>query len=412
MSEATHTRVRSSMESFLDEYQLVRIGLGLSGLAYIGVVVVAGLWNERLNPIVVVLLVVTAHALWCRLRRIRSPRVMLLLDLTLWGWVMSLPVDKPTVATASFAFLALLTVLFADGYWSPIFLVYVTGWYGYAYFSDRPVDADSISEFTPVVFTMACLAVVVYYVTRWLGRLDANRSQMMGTVSHELRNNLTGMIGVTDLVLSTDELSTDQVGELIRLANQQAVDAAEIVEDLLTASRLESSAMDVNMTPVDVNAEVNTTVRRFAGEGTDVSVDATPELSHASADALRVRQILRNLISNAVRYGGPTISVSTQSSGERVEVIVRDDGEGVPPKEETTIFLPYRRSTASRRAVSSVGLGLWICKQLAGAMGGDLTYTRENDLTEFTLILRLDTSDDARHAALAATALEVPVLLE
>jgi signal transduction histidine kinase len=381
------------MESFLDEYQLVRMGLGILGLAYIGVAALAGYWDTQLGPIVTVLVIVTGHALWCRWRRVRSPRVMLLLDLTLWGWVMGLPANKLTVATASFVILTLLVVLFADGYWIVLFLLYITGWYGYAFFSERPSDGNPIGEFGPIVLTVACVAIVIYYVRRWLGRLDANRSQMMGTVSHELRNNLTGMIGITDLLDISDDLSLEQVKELIGLANQQALDAAEIVEDLLTVSRLESSALEVSSEVVDVNSEVATVVRRFAGEGTDVSADVDAGLPPARGDSLRVRQVLRNLISNAVRYGGPAIEVTTRFVGDKIEIVVSDDGEGVPDDDKSTIFLPYRRSTVTRRHASSVGLGLWICRQLASAMGGELEYRRPDELTEFVLRLRVDTPE-------------------
>lgn len=398
-ASASHIALRSSMESFLDEYQLVRIGLGVLGLAYVGVVVVAGMWSPWLIRIVVVLLIVTGHAIWCRWKGIRSPRVMLMLDLTLWGWVMSLPVDKPTVATASFAFLTLLTVLFAEGYWIAFYFLYITAWYGYAFFNEYPISGDSVSEFAPVVLTIGCLAVVVYYVRRWLGRLDANRSQMMGTVSHELRNNLTGMIGVTDLVGDNEDLAPEQIRELIRLANQQAVDAAEIVEDLLTVSRLESSALDVGTEAVDVNNEVATVIRRFAGEGTDVTLNVASDVAEVTGDTLRVRQILRNLISNAVRYGGPKIEVTTRASGDRVEIIVSDDGEGVPQEDESTIFLPYRRSTFTRRDASSVGLGLWICRQLANAMNAELEYRRSHGRTEFVLRLRVDQPEVAPNPA-------------
>lgn len=382
--------LRSSMESFLDEYQLVRMGLGISGLAYMAVVAVSGLWDDQLNPIVAVLLVISGHAVWCRWRRIRSPRMMLLLDLTLWGWVMTLPANRLTVATASFAILMLMAVLFADGIWIVVFSLYITAWYAYAFFSEHAFDGYSVKEFGPVVLTVACLAIVVHYVRQWLGRLDANRSQMMGMVGHELRNNLTGMIGVTDLIAISEDLNLEQIKELVSLANQQALDAAEIVEDLMTASRLESSALDVSVEAVDVNAEVATVARRFAGEGTDVRVNVAPALPAAGADALRVRQVLRNLISNAVRYGGPTIEVATRATGDQVEIVVSDDGEGVPREDESTIFLPYRRSTVTRRHASSVGLGLWICRQLASAMGGDLEYRRIHDVTEFVLRLPVD----------------------
>lgn len=377
---------RSSMESFLDEYQIVRLIMSGGGLVLMGILLIVGNWDDRVVPVAGVLVLVGAHALWCRVRHIRLPRTMLALDLTLWGWVMVLISDDVPITTASLAFLALLSVLFSSGGWTVGFLTYLAAWYGIAFFLGAGSSVQTIGVFVSVLFTVGGVVTVMWRVKRWLGRLDANRSQMLGTVSHELRNNLTGMIGMTELVGSED-LEPGEVRELIALAHLQAVDAAEIVEDLLTASRLERSALHVEMTSVDVNREVETTVRRFAGEGMAIEVDLAADLPGARGDALRVRQVLRNLFSNAARYGGSSVSVRTTRDGDRLCIVVGDDGDGVPLEDEGTIFLPYRRSTTTRRHVASVGLGLWICRQLAHAMGGSLEYQRVDDRTEFVFTL-------------------------
>jgi signal transduction histidine kinase len=209
---------------------------------------------------------------------------------------------------------------------------------------------------------------------------------MLGTVSHELRNHLTGVLGLTQLVGTGPDLTEVEIRELVNMAYQQAADASEIVEDLLTATRLERSALSVTLGRVSVNDEVVTTGRRFTGEGVQLVVETAPDLPLVVADALRVRQVLRNLVSNAVRYGGPVIRISTLVVGEVVQIVVADNGDGVPPEDETTIFQAYRRSTVARDA-TSVGLGLWISYQLARAMRGDLEYRRIDGRTEFVLTL-------------------------
>jgi signal transduction histidine kinase len=385
---------RSSMESFLDEYQIVRIIMSVGGLVVMPLQVLVSGWDDRVIPIAIALVLVGAHAEWCRVRKVRTPRIMLALDLTLWGVVMALIPDQPAITTATLAFLTLLTVLFSSGWWTAGFLVYLAGFYGFSYFTGRGVDMDAVSDFQSVVFTVAGVALVMWRVKGWLSRLDANRSQMLGTVSHELKNNLTGMIGMTELV-GTEDLAPEEVRELIGLAHMQALDATEIVEDLLTASRLEQAALSVAIAPVDINAEVTTTVRRFAGEGMRISLDLDDTLTPAGGDGLRVRQVLRNLLSNAERYGGSSVGVRTFEEDGWLRIVVSDDGEGVPLEDEGTIFLPYRRSVATRRHASSVGLGLWICRHLASAMGGALEYRRRGDVTEFIFSLRKHDSDDA-----------------
>ena len=377
---------RSSMESFLDEYQFVRLVMSFGGLVLMVVLLSLGSWEPKVVPIALVLLLVGGHATWCRVRGIRAPKSMLALDLTLWGWVMTLIADFPAITAASLAFLVLLVVLFADGVWPFVFLPYIAFWYGLSYFGSSGFSAESWRTYSSVLFTVAGLAAVMWRIKGWLGRLDANRSQLIGTVSHELRNSLTGMIGMTELVGSED-LTLAEVEELVGLAHSQAVDAAEIVEDLLTVTRLERSALSVELSDVDLNAEAETTVRRFAGEGMAIVEDLADDLPLAQGDALRVRQVLRNLVSNAERYGGSSIEIKTLRAGEVVQVIVADDGDGVPPEDESTIFYPYKRSAGTNRHASSVGLGLWICRQLADAMSGNLEYRRVAGMTEFVLTL-------------------------
>ncbi|MDP9495948.1 MAG: HAMP domain-containing histidine kinase [Actinomycetota bacterium] len=412
VTPATAAPQRSSMESFLDEFQKVRLYLSIGGLALIAVFAGGGRWNGLLLPSGIGLLLMGIHAAWCRHRHIRSPRSMLALDLTIWGSMMLLMSDFPALAAASLAFLSLLTVLFSDGRWMATFLLYVTTWFGISFFAGTGLNIEDAGVFVAIVFTVGGMDVVMYRVRGWLGQLDGNRSQMLGTVSHELRNNLTGMMGLTDVLQSATDMSPSETKELLGLAHQQAVDASEIVEDLLTASRLESSALSVDVEAVDLNLEVATTVRRFVGEGTQVSIEVEEDVPLARGDSLRVRQILRNLISNAVRYGGSAIHLTTRVAGEHVQVVVSDNGEGVPAEDEATIFLPYRRSINARRDSASVGLGLWICRQLAQAMGGTLEYRRVEESTQFVLTLGAHDRDPARspQALAASGARPLPIL--
>ncbi|CAN5869397.1 hypothetical protein BH23ACT5_BH23ACT5_12620 [soil metagenome] len=385
-SQNSADRQRSSLESFLDEYQLVRIAINLGGLALTLVLLAGGWWQggSKVTSVLVPLFI-GGHAAWCHFHRIRAPHSMLLLDTTLAGAVMLTLADNPSVAVLLFAFVALLAVLFTQGVWMAALLTYATAWYVVAALSTGMVDtwASLIGD----LFLVAALVMVIFRVRRWLGRLDANRSQMLGTVSHELRNNLTGVLGLTEVVATINDLEPAEARELIGMANQQATDATAIVEDLLTASRLEGSELTLTSEKVDINAEVTATAHRFRGTGTAIGLTLADDLPAVWADSLRVRQAIRNLLSNAIRYGGPNITVATRHSADTVEVTVRDDGEGVPPDDAKTIFLPYRRSTQGRRDASSIGLGLWICRQIAHMMGGSLEYQRRGDFTEFVLTL-------------------------
>lgn len=377
------------MESFLDEYQYVRLALSILGLILLGVVTLISGWKPMFPVFVAVPIAIAAHSTWSLVKGVRSPIPMLLLDLTLWGGVMALNHGTPIVNPGTYAFLSLLPILFANTYWTVAgLLAYLASWYGVSYFLGAGLTSTTIGLFLSVLITVAGIDAVILRIRMWLSRLDANRSQVLGTVSHELKNNLTGVLGMTELVTTQDDLSQDEAAELIDLAHQQALDATEIVEDLLTVSRLERAALSLEVQPVNLPEEVAATSRRFNGEGTAVvvTVEDVPEVV---ADPLRVRQILRNLISNAVRYGGENIEVLTRSNGTEAQVVVRDDGEGIPREDLSTIFLPYRRSTKTPSTGTSVGLGLYISRQLAEAMGGRLEHRRTNGWTEFILALRL-----------------------
>lgn len=383
-------RQRSSIESYLDDYQAVRLHLNAAALVVV-IAALVGDWapsDGLVAPRVAILTVIILHAAWCAVRLVRAPISMLALDITLLGALMFTLPGYTSVMTGIFGFLALVVVLFTERS-RPYFLLYLTGWYALAFLNGGAISSERVADLFGSLFAVGAIVAVMIRVRMWLGQLDANRSQTVGTVSHELRNSLTGVLGFTQLVAESSDVDPE-IRELVLAANRQAVDANEIIEDLLTASRVEAAALRVTVRPVDVNDEASTVARRFHGEDREIHLHLADGLLPAMADALRVRQAIRNLVSNAVRYGGPDISIITGMTGGEVELIVRDNGDGVPVEEEASIFLPYRRSTRGRQDPNSIGLGLWICRHLARAMGGDLQYRRNDGFTEFVLTLPID----------------------
>jgi signal transduction histidine kinase len=317
--------------------------------------------------------------------------------------------DDPAIATATLAFLSLLVVIFGDGWLMSVLLGVLGVAFAAAHFGVNGLSAYSTASMVSVLFTVGGVVVVLLRVRRWLRRLDGYRSQMLGTVSHELRNSLTGMLGLTQIVGEMPDLEPAEARELIDLAHRQAVDASEIIDDLLIASRIEHSGLTVDVAEVDLADEISTVANRFAGEGRLTVSEPGDGLPAACADPLRVRQILRNLISNAIRYGGPHVVLSTLVRGDQIDVTVWDDGGGVPAEDEDTIFLPYRRSASGRRHPSSVGLGLWICRQLATAMRGTLSYN--HDAVGTALVLTLPKAGDPAmpSAAIASEQVRRPI---
>jgi len=208
------------------------------------------------------------------------------------------------------------------------------------------------------------------------------KDEFIAKVSHELRTPLTAVVGLTS-EMSAMDLTEEEQSELMLLVSGQAAEMSYIVEDLLVASRAEMGTIALDRTYVDLDTEMRKTI-----SGLGVTVQEVPEnVPGVFADASRVRQILRNLLTNADRYGGPNRRVLAGTIFDKAWVEVRDDGEGVSPSAASTIFEPY--STAHSGNTGSVGLGLSVARQLAELMGGTLTYHRDRGETVFRLELPL-----------------------
>lgn len=214
-----------------------------------------------------------------------------------------------------------------------------------------------------------------------LTRQLEEREQFIAAVSHELRTPLTSIMGLTEeLVNRPLAFGPEEQAELLRIVASETRDVVDIVEDLLVAARAEAGHLTVNVEPCDLGAEA----QRVAELLGDVSIDAgeVPTL----ADPVRLRQVLRNLISNAHRHGGDNVRVVVAASNGSALVEVRDSGDPLTPEDRDRIFLPYER-TRLGGVVGSVGLGLHVARLLTRLMGGDLTYLHDGIETIFRLEL-------------------------
>ncbi len=218
---------------------------------------------------------------------------------------------------------------------------------------------------------------------RDLEELSKFRTTYLATISHELRTPLTAVVGLAATLRDAlDALDPDEVTELVGLIATQAMDAAAIVEDLLVVARAEAGQLVVTAEEIDVVQEAHTAVESVGG-GVPVRGSAPPAL----ADATRVRQILRNLLTNARRYGGPEVWIEVGTADGAVTVTVADNGPGIPEEERERVFAPFQTGSAAKAERGSVGLGLWVSRQLATLMGGSLEYTYTDGISRFTLTL-------------------------
>ena len=222
-----------------------------------------------------------------------------------------------------------------------------------------------------------------------LQELVAAKDQFIATVSHELRTPLTAVVAYSEMLRNREGMEQSDQDEFIELIADQSREVSYLIEDLLVAARLDADSVSISVQPTALRGEVMSVVGPWAPQHrVDVDHDA---LDHTvAADPGRLRQILRNLVSNAVKYGGDEVAVTAVTDDDGMcHVIVRDDGPGVSATQEVSIFEPFEHGGNVEGQPFSMGLGLHVSRGLAQTMGGRLQYRRHEDMTEFVLILPL-----------------------
>ena len=223
-----------------------------------------------------------------------------------------------------------------------------------------------------------------------LEQLVRSKDEFVASVSHELRTPLTAVLGLThELQANRSAFSDEEQNELMEVVAEQSAELSDIVEDLLVAARADIGTLNLHRVQCDLRTEL-ATVMEGLGRNHPETVSDLPVSGMcrpAFADTLRVRQIVRNLLTNAVRYGGTTIRVEFADVQDMSTITVVDSGQGVPDAQRESIFEPYERAHNAVGQPASVGLGLAVSRKLARLLGGDLTYRHHDGWTGFTLAL-------------------------
>jgi len=215
--------------------------------------------------------------------------------------------------------------------------------------------------------------------------VNRSKDQLIANLSHELRTPLTGIYtsALTIEDLGFDDLTVTR--ELNRMIVDQSADLNRMVEDLLVSAQADAGRLSFDIRDTDPVAEVGGVVRELERLGTPITTDVRPGL--VSADPGRLRQVLRNLLSNAIRHGGSAVSIHGAPARDAYVIRVEDDGPGVPDEIEARLFQRFVHQGDRPLIVGSVGLGLSITRVLAEGMGGSITYRRERDRTVFEIRL-------------------------
>ena len=222
-------------------------------------------------------------------------------------------------------------------------------------------------------------------------RLDAARSDLISTVSHELRSPLTSVKGFTKTLLAKwDRFNDEQKRQMLETVHEDADRVTRLLGELLDVSRIDAGRLQLSRRMLDLASVVDPVMDRFrlrsSGRGYEVALDA--DLPRVYADPDKLAQVLTNLIENATNYGQGTVQVTAALDDTVLRCTVTDEGGGIDARHLNHIFTKFFRRSGERHA--GTGLGLYISRGIIEAHGGRIwAETDPGSATRFHFTLPL-----------------------
>ena len=239
------------------------------------------------------------------------------------------------------------------------------------------------------------------------------KSQFLANMSHEIRTPMNGVLGMTELLLSTP--LTERQRQMVHTVQQSATSLLTIINDILDYSKIEAGKLQLEHTDFDLSHLLGDAIQLFSEsarqKGLSLSVTITPSLpTTLQGDPTRLRQILLNLIGNAVKFtaaGSITVSADClkRSAGQiLLRVTIRDTGIGIPPESRARVFDAFAQADGSTtRKFGGTGLGLTIVKQLVHLMGGTVDLESIPGLgSTFGFTVPLEVGPDSKTSSVIA----------
>ncbi len=221
------------------------------------------------------------------------------------------------------------------------------------------------------------IIVTVTDITRYR-EAEELKSTFISVISHELKTPVSLIKGYASTLTRRDaEWDADMVAEIGQVIEEESDRLNHLINNLLDASRLQAGAFKLELDDISLRNLASTVIERFQTQ-TDrhtFVLDIPPDLPLVRADARRIRQVLDNLFSNAIKYApdGGEIRVSARVENNHVVVAVQDQGVGIPYEEQNSVFDRfYRVDSSLRRSTQGVGLGLYLVRAIVKAHGGDV----------------------------------------
>lgn len=246
-------------------------------------------------------------------------------------------------------------------------------------------ERDGAPDFANVMVTITDVSVL-RETERRLKRLLESKDRFVASVAHELRTPLTAVVGFAQELKNQQGLYTErELDEFQELISFHSMEMAMLIEDLLVWARADIGEVRIEPEVFDVAECVRQTLSVMPEANIELVAD--DGAVRAFADPTRTRQIIRNLATNAVRYGGKRITIEVRSERATTFIDVADDGPPIPTDDAARIFEPYQRATAVKAQPGSIGLGLPVSRSLARLQGGDVTVVRIEDRNVFRVSL-------------------------
>ncbi len=262
-------------------------------------------------------------------------------------------------------------------------------------FSDKEVGVcQALANLASISLQNGSLFAQINVANEQLQRLSNLKSDLLHIISHDLKSSLTVISGYAEILLDGPHQVAENWSTILQEIISQTRMMAGLIEDTLAISKIESGVIELNVEDLDIVQPIENLVAIHQHECPFLK-DLPRDLPKVKADKLRIREILDNLITNAIKYSNPgneiTISARLHPEDETLVISVRDRGFGISESELPNLFKKFYRikNDASRR-ISGTGLGLYIVKQMVEAHNGKIwVESKLNEGSTFSFTLPL-----------------------
>ncbi len=217
-----------------------------------------------------------------------------------------------------------------------------------------------------------------------LKELNASKDKFFSIIAHDLRNPFTGLLGITDFIVqNVEKFSSQDVKENVSTLRDSAKTVYTLIENLLTWSRVQRGAMEYQPEEIFLDQLAEHTIRLFTPNAQQKQItlsNQVPKGTHAFADKNMIDTVIRNLVSNALKFtpSEGMITVSATQNESSVDMVVSDTGTGIPKKEIPQLFqLDVKYSHTGTAGEEGTGLGLILCKDLLEKNKGEIWVASE-----------------------------------